>query len=94
MVLGAVYCSTDKRRAISSGIRDFKSKHGLAHDFEIKWTKVSASRVGFYKDLIDYFYDDADLGFRVVIADKSTLDYERYSQTHDEWYYKMYFQLP
>lgn len=93
MVLGAVYCPTDKRKAISNRIRDLKSKHELAHDFEIKWTKVSASKVDFYKDLVDYFYDDDDLGFRVVIADKGTLDHERYSQTHDEWYYKMYFQL-
>jgi len=93
MVLGAVYCPTDKRKSVCERIQDIKSKHGLSAEFEIKWTKVSASKIEFYKDLVDYFYDDDDLGFRAVIADKDTLDHERHGQTHDEWYYKMYFQL-
>lgn len=93
MVLGAVYCLSDKRHSISNRIRDIKAKHNLPLDFEIKWTKVSPGKSDFYTDLVDYFYDDDDLGFRAVIANKSTLDHNGHNQTHDEWYYKMYFQL-
>ncbi len=47
-----------------------------------------------YVDFLDYFFDDDDLHFRgVVIPDKKKLDHARYGQTHDEWYYKMYFVL-
>jgi len=34
------------------------------------------------------------MGFRAwVIPDKSILSHEKYEQTHDDWYYKMYFYL-
>lgn len=94
MVLGAVWCPKDKRLEIAERIREIKQKHGLERDFEIKWTKVSPSKVGFYKDIIDYFFDDDDLHFRgLVIPDKGLLDHEQHEQDHDEWYYKMYFTM-
>ncbi|MFH1010038.1 MAG: DUF3800 domain-containing protein [bacterium] len=94
MVLGALWCPLSKTREINTRIREIKSRHGLAADFEIKWTKVSKSKVQFYLDLVDYFFDDDDLHFRaVVVPDKSKLDHARYGQDHDTWYYKMYFRL-
>jgi len=94
MTLGAVWCPQEKARDISLRIRDIQSQHGLAHDFEIKWTKVSPAKRDFYQAVIDYFLDDDDLHFRgVVIPDKTALDHDRFSQTHDEWYYKMCFTL-
>ena len=45
-------------------------------------------------DLVDYFFDNDDLNFRcVIVADKSELDHTRHDQTHDDWYYKMYFSM-
>ncbi len=47
-----------------------------------------------YCDMVDYFFDDDDLHFRgVIIPDKSKLKHERFHQTHDDWYYKMYFDM-
>lgn len=94
MVLGAVWCPKDKRLEIAERIREIKQKHGLERDFEIKWTKVSPSKLAFYQDIVDYFFDDDDLHFRgLIIPDKSVLDHERHQQDHDEWYYKMYFTM-
>ncbi|MAP31134.1 MAG: hypothetical protein CMG81_01055 [Marinobacter sp.] len=94
MVLGAVWCPKDKRLEIAERIREIKQKHGLERDFEIKWTKVSPSKLAFYQDIVDYFFDDDDLHFRgLVVPDKSVLDHERHRQDHDEWYYKMYFTM-
>lgn len=93
MVLGAIWCLEDKARESAIRIREIKSKHDLSVDFEIKWTKVSPAKIAFYRDLIDYFFDDDDLHFRAVIADKTGLDHEAYIQDHDTWYYKMYFLL-
>ncbi|MCC2606929.1 DUF3800 domain-containing protein [Planctobacterium marinum] len=94
MVLGAVWCPVDKRLEIAKRIREIKQKHGLKTDFEIKWTKVSQSKLSFYLEVIDYFFDDDDFHFRGIIApDKNNLDHERFGQTHDDWYYKMYFTM-
>lgn len=68
MVLGAVWCPKDKRWEIAERIREIKQKHGLERDFEIKWTKVSPSKLAFYQDIVDYFFDDDDLHFRGLVV--------------------------
>lgn len=94
MVIGAVWCPFDQRKEIATRIREIKKKHGLSQDFEVKWTKVSPAKKEFYLDLIDYFFDDDDLHFRaLVVPDKSILNHEAFKQTHDEWYYKIYFDM-
>jgi len=94
MVLGAVWCPNDKVREITKRIREIKNEHGIRKYFEIKWTKVSKAKERFYLDIVNYFFDNNDLHFRgVIIPDKSTLAHDKFKQTHDEWYYKMYFTL-
>lgn len=94
MVLGAIWCSISKRREIADRIREIKLKHNLPAHHEIKWTNVSGGKLNFYLDLIDYFFDDDDLHFRgLVIPDKSLVDHNTFQQSHDEWYYKMYFTM-
>lgn len=95
MVLGAVWCPLEKTSEIAERVRDIVQKHGLSSRFEVKWTKVSASKEALYLDLIDYFFDDDDLHFRaLVIPDKSKLNHDAFpGQDHDGWYYKMYFDM-
>lgn len=94
MVLGAVWCPFEKKDEIFERIREIKIKHGLKKDFEIKWTKVSKSKVEFYLELVDYFFDDDDLHFRaLVVPDKSIIKHKDFNQDHDTWYYKMYFSM-
>lgn len=94
MVLGAVWCPLEKVREITMRLREIKVRHGLLPDFEIKWTKISPAKQQFYLDILDYFFDDDDLHFRgLIIRDKSKLRHKDFSQTHDDWYYKMYFSL-
>lgn len=94
MAIGAVWCPKFKVKEIFQRIRDIKAKHGLPQDFEVKWGKVSNSKVSFYEDLIDYFFDDDDLSFRcILVPDKANLDHARFNQSHDEFYYKMYFDM-
>jgi hypothetical protein len=94
MVLGAIWCPLDKVREISVRIREIKAQHGMKPGFEIKWTKVSPAKQQFYLDVVDYFFDDDDLRFRaLIVPDKSRLQHGSFRQTHDEWYYKMYFDL-
>jgi hypothetical protein len=94
MVLGAVWCPREKVKEFSNALRAIKKKHGLQPGFETKWTKVSPAKLSFYCESIQYFFNENDLHFRaLVIPDKTVLDHETRNQTHDEWYYKMYFDM-
>jgi len=94
MVLGALWSYHAKTAEHNAHIAEIKAKHGLSRFFEIKWSKVSAGKISFYYDLVNYFFDNPTMGFRAwVVPDKSILDHGPYQQTHDDWYYKMYFYL-
>ena len=94
MALGAVWCPTTKKDEIFSRLREIKLKHKLLNDFELKWHKVSKTKFNYYEDVLDYFFDDDHIHFRVlVVPDKSILNHSEHNQTHDDFYYKMYFDL-
>ena len=93
MVLGAIWCPVSKRKEIAHRLREIRQKHGLHPQMEIKWTSVSPAKLPFYLDILDYFFDDDDLHFRGVVADKRVLNHEQFGQDHDTWYYKMYFTM-
>ena len=94
MVLGAIWCPEEKVREIAVRMREIKQKHGLPRWYEVKWTKVSPSKLGFYLELLDYFFDDDDLRFRaVIVPDKGSLRHADFRQDHDTFYYKMYYSL-
>ena len=94
MVLGALSCPLEKVPDVARRLREIKVRHGLPASFEAKWTKVSPAKQDFYIDLLDLFFDDDDLGFRaLVVPDKAQLRHEYFNQSHDEWYYKMYFSM-
>ena len=94
MVLGAVWCPLKKARDIAVRIREIKAHHNMRPGFEIKWTKVSPAKTEFYLNVIDYFFSERNLHFRaLIVPDKSKLQHESFDQTHDDWYYKMYFDM-
>jgi hypothetical protein len=94
MALGAVWCPLEKTRETTMRLREIKVKYGLPANFEMKWTKVSPAKQEFYKDCLDYFFDDDDLHFRaLIVPDKSRLRHADFAQDHDTWYYKMYFDM-
>ncbi len=94
MTLGAVWCPKSKLKEINSKIKDIKLSHGVNANSEIKWTKVAPVKEQLYIDIINYFFDEEDLHFRgLIVPDKSILDHSRFHQSHDDWYYKMYFDM-
>lgn len=94
MVLGAVWAPLDAVADLAQKARALKRAHGLAPDFELKWTKVSAGRLDYYQAVLEWFWNDPNLHFRaLLVPDKDKLDHARFNQTHDDWYYKTYFGL-
>ena len=84
----------EKLKEINHRIREIKRRNGVSERMELKWTKISPAKVDMYKDIINYFFDDDDLHLRaIIVPDKGKLDHQKYHQTHDDWYYKMYFTM-
>lgn len=94
MLLGCVWCSENNKDAVFARLREIKVRNGMKPHCELKWNAVSPSKLSYYLDLVDYFFDNSDLHFRaLVIPDKAKLNHEAYCQSHDQFYYKMYFNL-
>jgi hypothetical protein len=94
MAWGAVTCPEGEVRSVAEAIRALKTAHRLKPKFEAKWTKVSPAKAAFYLALIDLFLADDRLRFRgLVVPDKARLDHAHFDQSHDDWYYKMYFTM-
>lgn len=93
MGFGLVSVEASFVRAIARDIRAIKNQHGC--NGELKWTKVSPKNVGFYCDLVDFFFSRQELAFRaLVVHDKENLDHACYNDgSHDLFYYKMYYYL-
>ncbi|MFM7467894.1 MAG: DUF3800 domain-containing protein [Vampirovibrionales bacterium] len=92
MVLGAIVCDEKHRRRIHTNIQAIKQRHGVIHR-EIKFQQVSPSKIGLYQELIEFFFNTPELTFRGVVASKHNLNHQAYTQTHEVWYYKMYYLL-
>lgn len=94
MLIGGLLCPKEKVKEVSQEIKEIKLKHGMKSDFEIKWTKVSPAKIDFYRELIEYYWQNPYLQFRCVIAtNKKLLNNSLYNQTYDDWYYKIYYLL-
>ena len=76
-------------------MRPIQGAEQLRSFFEIKWTKVSESKIDFYLELLDYFWNNQDLLYRGLVASgKQSLDHDKYNGgDYDLWYYKMYYRM-
>ncbi len=93
MVIGCVWCSKEKVKEIHQAIRLIKKDNNINPDGELKWAKISKGNLNVYNQLVNYFFDNADICFRAIVIDKKNLNHEFFNQSHDEWYYKMMYQL-
>ncbi|TXD48674.1 DUF3800 domain-containing protein [Polaribacter sp. IC073] len=90
MFLGSVSSAYNQVKLHTENINDLKKKHNFYA--EIKWSKVSKSKLRFYLDLVDYFFA-TDLQFRTVGVEKAKINNDSFNQDYDDFYYKMYYYL-
>ncbi|KIC56524.1 hypothetical protein RM53_12070 [Brevundimonas nasdae] len=93
MGLGATWTLRHDARRLAHQLRDIKRRHRALG--EMKWTKVSQSRLDFYQEVVDWFFDTESLHFRaLIVPNKKALDHQKFNQgSHDDFYYKMYFSM-
>jgi hypothetical protein len=93
MVLGALWVSTPQLSLLTDAVRTIKKKYEISPRREIKWTKVSAAKLDYYKNLVDAFFLLEQVNYRAVVIDKSKIDCEAYNKTQDDFYYTMMYIL-
>lgn len=93
MLLGAVWCPKGDATRLSRELRDIKERHGARG--ELKWTRVSKSRLNFFHELVEWFFSESPLHFRcLVVQNKGALNHDIFNEgSHDTFYYKMHFSL-
>jgi hypothetical protein len=90
MLISYVSSAYNQVKLHSENIRKIKTKYFLKG--EIKWSALSKSQYPLYSELIDYFFA-TDIQFRAIVINKTQINHQEFNQSHDEFYYKMYFQL-
>ncbi|RKY06519.1 MAG: DUF3800 domain-containing protein [Planctomycetota bacterium] len=93
MLIGSLWLPNACRDEYKKEIHALGNKHKIGGEF--KWQKISPSRLNFYKELIDWFFDKKDqLRFRCIAVDHSKVDLQTYHLSDQELgFYKFYYQL-
>lgn len=93
MLIGAVYCPKNKVKKVNEYIEHLKENYNISNKIELKWNKIDKKTEKLYLDIINYFFNNDDLKFRVIVIDKTKLDHEKYNQTENEFYHKTYYEM-
>lgn len=93
MLIGSLWLPNSCREEYKREIHALGNKHKIGNEF--KWQKVVPSKLDFYMDLIDWFFDKKDqLRFRCIAVDHSSVDLQSYHLSDQELgFYKFYYQL-
>jgi len=83
-----MWCSDSDFLPIKAEIKQLREKH--QYNAEIKWGKVTDKNYKFFEDLFDLFWA-IPLNFRALIIKKDSINNEKFGQTHDQFYYKMFY---
>lgn len=93
MLIGAVYCPKTKVKKVNEYIAHLKENYNISNKIELKWNKIDKKTEKLYLDIINYFFNNDDLKFRVIIIDKTKLNHEKYNQTENDFYHKAYYEM-
>lgn len=92
-VFGLLWAPHEAKQRIAKEIRRLKVQHRLRPETELKWTKVATGKLDLYRAVLNLFFDEPDLHYRAVVAtQKTTLRHDEFSDSHNQWYYKMIWQ--
>lgn len=92
LLIGSLWLPADKREVVKRDIWDIKEKYNVGT--QIKWQKISPSRLEFYLSLIDLFFKYGEtVRFRCILIDAGKIDFARIKNDPELGFYKFYYQL-
>lgn len=69
---GSLWMKEQRRGEIQRDVRAIRERHKYVDEF--KWNKVRLARLPFYRDIIDYFFDNTGLCFHCLVVRKAAVD--------------------
>lgn len=92
VAIGGIWLPAEFRKVFKSQVKAIKEKHGVFG--ELKWNKLSPKFYPVYKDIIDYFFSNECIRFRVILVEASKVDNFKFNHSDSELgFYKFYYQL-
>lgn len=92
MVIGALLVPRAQVDAVKEELKNLCKQYEFSQ--EIKWNKVGNKYETFYKNIVDYFFQNESLQFRCIIVDKSKVKYDIYHENDKELaFFKFYYLL-
>jgi Protein of unknown function (DUF3800) len=92
LLIGSLWLPADFRESIKERVKELRQKHNVWG--EIKWSKVSPSKLEFYLELLDVFFSHGlDLRFRCIVVEASKINMALHDNDHELGFYKFYYQL-
>ncbi len=94
LIIGSLWLRTDGRDSCKSGLHQLREKHDIRRA-EVKWQKVSPNKLGFYIDLIDWFFTQGtSVRFRCIAVDRQHVNLVKFHDNdHELAFYKFYYQV-
>ena len=89
MVIGGIWLPRDTRQEILAGLHVLQQEHHITG--ELKWSKVSRSRLPGYFAIIDYLASRADVHFRCIVVDKTKADHDKYFQNDRQFGFWVFY---
>jgi hypothetical protein len=92
MCIGYTKIDSNQYVDLKKGIKCLKLKH--KSPTEIKWNKLSISRLDMYMELIDFFFNHPIYFRCILVKYKEKLDHSAFNKgDHDSFYYKLVYFL-
>lgn len=92
LMIGSLWLPAEMREEAKVRIAELRGKHAL-HG-EMKWRKVSPSKLDFYGELIDLFMSfGLDMRFRCIAVDHAAVDLKLLNGDAELGFYKFYYQV-
>ncbi len=92
LMIGSLWLPAPLREEIKGKIRSLRETHNTWG--EIKWSKVSSSRLKFYLSLVDLFASyELNMRFRCIAVDHAQINMSLHDNDSELGFYKFYYQL-
>ena len=93
LMIGALWLPASLREDVKSKIDTLRERHAVFG--EMKWRKISPSRVTFYEDVVDLFFAyGSNMRFRCIAVDRENINLAKFHNNDGELgFYKFYYQL-
>ncbi len=93
MVIGSLWLKSNNRGKFKTAIHQLRDKHKVGGEF--KWQKVTPSRLDFYKELVELFWNQGEnLRFRCIVVEHKKVNLVHYHDNDQELgFYKFYYQM-